>query len=313
MKETGVARLPLWVDDFLIACMKSGEPIEATGARVKLWCIAFSEAPAGTLPDDDEQLARWVGVSAKQWASIKPWLAKSWGKTNEGRYLIRRVAEEAERVLAIQRANRASANARWNSRGAMRPQYDSGCERNANAYANAMPPPAPSPAPSPAPAPKEPKRRPSDACAERSASAPRPAPPDTPDDPAEVEGFPCAGPVATWALRRSLADEFRRGYPALDVLAEATRARVWLVANPGRRKTARGMPRFLAAWMAREQDTARASPQPRTPPPMSAGAHTLNAAREAMRRKGLLDEPERNQGPLRTDLDAGLEVPADAT
>jgi len=38
------------------------------------------------------------------------------------------------------------------------------------------------------------------------------------------------------------------------VLAECRKAHVWLEANTQKRKTATGMPRFLAAWLTRATD-----------------------------------------------------------
>jgi hypothetical protein len=45
-------------------------------------------------------------------------------------------------------------------------------------------------------------------------------------------------------------DELSAAYPALDVRAECNRARLWVEANPARRKTAKGMKRFICGWIA---------------------------------------------------------------
>jgi hypothetical protein len=46
--------------------------------------------------------------------------------------------------------------------------------------------------------------------------------------------------------------------------------RAWLLANPKRRKTAKGVPRFVVAWLTREQERARgAAPGARPPGPHS--------------------------------------------
>lgn len=54
--------------------------------------------------------------------------------------------------------------------------------------------------------------------------------------------FECDAEVVAWLLHR---------YPNHDVLACLREAVAWLEANPKRRKTERGMRRFLAAWCAR--------------------------------------------------------------
>jgi hypothetical protein len=46
-------------------------------------------------------------------------------------------------------------------------------------------------------------------------------------------------------------------YPALDVAAECLKARDWLDANPRRRKTWRGMRRFLVGWLNHAKPAAR--------------------------------------------------------
>lgn len=57
-----------------------------------------------------------------------------------------------------------------------------------------------------------------------------------------------------WPVGRELADEWRALYPAVDVEQALRSMRGWLLANRTRRKTARGVERFAAAWLAREQD-----------------------------------------------------------
>jgi hypothetical protein len=54
--------------------------------------------------------------------------------------------------------------------------------------------------------------------------------------------------------------EWAAAYPAVDVLGEARKALAWINANPTKRKTARGMARFLVSWMSRCQDKGGSSP-----------------------------------------------------
>ena len=79
----------------------------------------------------------------------------------------------------------------------------------------------------------------------------------TDDSPVVLE-FPTVGTDgSSWRLRRVQVDEWRASYPNLDVVAECRKARAWVMANPGRRKTAKGMPKFLNAWLARSVDSGR--------------------------------------------------------
>ena len=48
--------------------------------------------------------------------------------------------------------------------------------------------------------------------------------------------------------------EWQRTYKAIDVNHELDRMRQWLDANPGKRKTERGIKRFIVAWLSRASD-----------------------------------------------------------
>jgi hypothetical protein len=67
--------------------------------------------------------------------------------------------------------------------------------------------------------------------------------------------FPVVGSaVPTWVLVEGQVEDWRVLFPGLDVHGEARKALAWLQASPGRRKTARGMPRFLVGWLSRVVD-----------------------------------------------------------
>lgn len=61
-----------------------------------------------------------------------------------------------------------------------------------------------------------------------------------------------------WLLRQPQLTAWATDFPGLDVLATCRAARSWASANPDKRKTAGGMPRFLAGWLLRE---SKAMPQ----------------------------------------------------
>lgn len=62
-----------------------------------------------------------------------------------------------------------------------------------------------------------------------------------------------------WGLDPAMVAEWQRLYPHLDVLRECRKALAWILANPGRRKTASGMPRFLVNWFNRETNNGHGS------------------------------------------------------
>lgn len=66
----------------------------------------------------------------------------------------------------------------------------------------------------------------------------------------EVCRFPLLG-GHMWALGLRQFEAWQQTYPRLDLLTECRSAASWLAANPGRMKTAKGMPRFLDQWFKR--------------------------------------------------------------
>lgn len=75
----------------------------------------------------------------------------------------------------------------------------------------------------------------------------------SPPSPA-VLTFECDGPVRSWELSVAKAREYAETFPSLDVMAEFRKALQWIRDNPSKRKTARGMPSFLTAWLSRSQN-----------------------------------------------------------
>lgn len=66
--------------------------------------------------------------------------------------------------------------------------------------------------------------------------------------------FNCAGDVKTFTPTKEDVSRWQQAFPGVDVRAALLRARAWVDADPKRRKTARGMKRYLTAWLGRDQD-----------------------------------------------------------
>ena len=62
--------------------------------------------------------------------------------------------------------------------------------------------------------------------------------------------FPTEG-KGTWTLPETKRSEYAETYPHLDIDHELAKARQWLRDNPSRRKTARGMAKFIGGWLSR--------------------------------------------------------------
>lgn len=75
-----------------------------------------------------------------------------------------------------------------------------------------------------------------------------------PKEPLTDFTFPCNGPVKEWTLPQFKFDEFIEAYPNLDMTGIMTDARQWCRDNEAKRKTAKGMTRFLGSWIQRSND-----------------------------------------------------------
>ena len=97
-------------------------------------------------------------------------------------------------------------------------------------------------------------------CSETAAPPPEPNKAKRYNPPAVVDNTPVlylvpvigdpANPL--WNLTRGLLDELSRFYPGHSVERSIRSAVAWIAANPEKRKTAKGMRRFLTGWIERE-------------------------------------------------------------
>jgi hypothetical protein len=71
--------------------------------------------------------------------------------------------------------------------------------------------------------------------------------------------FPCrksdedAGTVF-WTPTQVMLDEWAARHPSLDLSRELKKARGWCVDNPSKRKTMRGMTKFIGTWLANAEE-----------------------------------------------------------
>jgi hypothetical protein len=64
-------------------------------------------------------------------------------------------------------------------------------------------------------------------------------------------------------------------YPAVDVIQQFRNMRGWLLGNPTRRKTGRGIKRFINTWLSKEQDKGGNRYAPRSPTAQVAQAREI--------------------------------------
>lgn len=75
-------------------------------------------------------------------------------------------------------------------------------------------------------------------------------------EPAVME-FPVVASEVPWRLEQHEVDVWLDAFPGIDVLGECRKARAWLISNPSRMKTPRGMTKFLFSWLERSQNGVR--------------------------------------------------------
>ena len=76
--------------------------------------------------------------------------------------------------------------------------------------------------------------------------------PEEPAEPAVFRMETTGGGV--YEVTQSEIDKYTELYPNVDVEQEYRNMIGWLESNKTRRKTMRGMPKFINGWLAREQD-----------------------------------------------------------
>lgn len=69
--------------------------------------------------------------------------------------------------------------------------------------------------------------------------------------------FPCPGKPSKWILTKSQVARWQELFPGLDVAATMRDCLAWQEGAGPKRKTARGMTKFLTNWLVRNQDSGR--------------------------------------------------------
>ena len=100
---------------------------EAFRCAVLLWCAAWHQVPAGSLPDDDETLAAFAGYgrAPRDWKKHRSGALRGWIKCNDGRLYHPVVAEKANEAW------RAKLEQRWKTECARIKKH---CQRHQIAF-----------------------------------------------------------------------------------------------------------------------------------------------------------------------------------
>lgn len=194
-----------------------------------------------SIPDDSPRQARITGVDYRNWRRIQGDVRRLFGDAVSGRCQQKRLMEDASawaQHCEKQRLRRTAGQPPdYRGSTGTRPEHDHTRSREKSEVRSQIEtedstPPAQSHANGVAKA--------------RPASGPRPV----------AEGF-ASLPTNTNGDWHATPDEigaFANAYPGVELKATFNEMRAWLIANPTRRKTFNGMPRFVNSWLAREQN-----------------------------------------------------------
>lgn len=89
-------------------------------------------------------------------------------------------------------------------------------------------------------------------------SAPKSPPPSVAEEPVFIRIF--ANDGSEYPVPVSFVEEMKKLYPAVDVEQQLREMRAWSIGNPSKRKTAKGMRKFMTGWLGRAQDKGGSQP-----------------------------------------------------
>lgn len=112
--------------------LSSGDEFKAA---IALWCKAWLQFPAASLPDDDRVLAH-LSCAGSKWKKVKPMALRGWVKCADGRLYHPVVAEKALHAWKARVTQRERAAKRWQKQD--KPQGIAESAGNENASAGAV-------------------------------------------------------------------------------------------------------------------------------------------------------------------------------
>lgn len=225
--------IPFFGRDFLTSTM--GWTAEERGHYLVLLITQWEQGSIPASPDRVELMSPGV---TQCWRTIEP----KFPAGPDGLRRNARMEEHRERAIGLRkRRSEAGAKgnrARWGDRNGIAMGSQGDRNRIAKPIANSIAKQS-HPSPSPSPHKKEELRSSS-----------------SKDEEATLPEFPCD--KGQWTPTTEMLDEWQATFPDLDVHAQLRRARQWCMDNPDRRKTQRGMRRFIGSWLA----NAKTAPKP---------------------------------------------------
>ena len=244
-----------WLRDPAVRAASSG----ARGLWFDILCLMWDRTPRGYLqlqegvPLTEVLLARMTGNTEEE---IVSWLEELeqlgvFSRTNSGVIFSRRMArDEAKRTKCSEAGKKGGGNPTFKGhpKGHSKGDDKGAPKVDAKVTSKVLPNLEFRSQSSEV---REVNTHPSDACPEtKLLSSSGPAPPAE----QSLLDFPCDGTPGVWSLTATQVAEWSKLFPSLDVLAECRKALAWVLASSDRRKTARGMRKYLVGWFGRVQD-----------------------------------------------------------
>lgn len=265
--------MQLYVSDFI------GDTLHLSAEQIGAYMLLLMAMwnAGGELPDDDAKLARIARMSIKKWRSDAVDL-RGFFEARDGVIFHNRLTKELQKSERKSQS-RSAAGAEGGRAKALKDKE----ARLANATSK------------PQHSPDTRSQNISDANASSSPEPGKPAP-------VAVIGLPTVSD-GDFQIAEDDVAEWIEAFPAVDVRQQLSAMRQWLIANPSRRKTRRGMRKFVVSWLDRRQNAGPAPQLARqsTAPPSDRGR--MNATLDRLI-SGEPDEPDPRE--LRT-IDASYE------
>lgn len=222
------------------------------GAYTLLLCTAWNSERHGYLPDDENLLRRWAHMTKDQWGESRELLLKKFPLAGDGWRCNPRMVKEAEKQVSYSAAQ--SAKGSKGGRPKKLELYETKLELSKE---------KPEESRNKAPAKNEKAGvKPSvcvsvfasvsDCVSEVSTEANTLA--STALAVPAIFELPLVAGKGEWGVSQMLYSEMVSCYPGVNVMTEFGKMRAWLITNPTRRKTPKGLPAFINNWLSGAQN-----------------------------------------------------------
>lgn len=204
----------------------------------------------GTLPENERLIARIARMDQAQWIESRDVIAMLFGHG----WTHKRIDAELSKADGIIEKRRAAANGRHgkSKQDANAVHVDSKCTDTGALPLTSN------------------QDNSSDANASSSPEPAKAAP--VASSPTAIE-LPCVS-GEDYPVSEADLVEWGQSFPAVDSRQQLSAIRSWLIANPTRRKTRKGMRRFVVSWLDRAQNRAPAPQRQATAPPRASSQRT---------------------------------------